>query len=140
MPADQVIIVLVVLLGIAMFMTGVSQKIRLPHSILLVIVGIILGHLAETWEPLSMLTNFRLGPEVMLFVFLPALIFESGYSIDTRQLHQDLPPILVLAIPGMLLSTFIVGLGVWWLLDIRLIVALVFGALISATDPVAVVA
>ncbi len=76
----------------------------------------------------------------MLFVFLPALIFESGYSIDTRQLHQDLPPILVLAIPGMLMSTLIVGLGVWWLLDIRLIVALVFGALISATDPVAVVA
>jgi CPA1 family monovalent cation:H+ antiporter len=140
MPADQVIIVLVVLLGIAMFMTGVSRKIHLPYTILLVIVGIILGRVAETWPPLAILTNFRLGPEVMLFVFLPALIFESGYSIDTRQLHQDLPPILVLAIPGMLMSTFIVGLGVWWLLDIKLIVALVFGALISATDPVAVVA
>ena len=123
-----------------MFMTGVSRKIHLPYTILLVIVGIILGRVAETWPPLAVLTNFRLGPEVMLFVFLPALIFESGYSIDTRQLHQDLPPILVLAIPGMLMSTFIVGLGVWWLLDIKLIVALVFGALISATDPVAVVA
>jgi len=110
MPADQVIIVLVVLLGIAMFMTGVSRKIHLPYTILLVIVGIILGRVAETWPPLAVLTNFRLGPEVMLFVFLPALIFESGYSIDTRQLHQDLPPILVLAIPGMLMSTFIVGL------------------------------
>ena len=140
MPADQVITILVVLLGIAMIMTGVSKKIHLPHTILLVIVGIILGRVAETWPPLAILTNFRLGPEVMLFVFLPALIFESGYSIDTRQLHRDLPPILILAIPGMLLSTFIVGLGVWWLLDIRLIVALVFGALISATDPVAVVA
>ncbi len=140
MPADQVIIVLVVLLGIAMFMTGVSNKIRLPHTILLVIVGIILGRVAETWPPLEVLTSFRLGPEVMLFVFLPALIFESGYSIDTRQLHKDLAPILALAIPGMLLSTFIVGLGVWWVLDVRLIVALVFGALISATDPVAVVA
>jgi len=140
MPADQVIIVLVVLLGIAMFMTGVSNLIRLPHTILLVIVGILIGWGAETWEPLSLLTSFKLGPEVMLFVFLPALIFESGFVIDTRQLHQDLPPILILAIPGMLLSTIIVGLGVWWLLDIRLIVALVFGALISATDPVAVVA
>jgi len=140
MPADQVITVLVILLGIAMFMTGVAQKIRLPHTILLVIVGIILGRVAETWPPLALLTDFTLGPEIMLFVFLPALIFESGYSIDTRQLHQDLPPILMLAIPGMLMSTLIVGLGVWWLLDIRLIVALVFGALISATDPVAVVA
>lgn len=132
--------VLVILLGIAMLMTGVSQLIRLPHTILLVIVGIILGRVAETWEPMAVLTDFRLGPEVMLFVFLPALIFESGYSIDTRQLHGDLAPILTLAIPGMLMSTFIVGFGVWWLLDIKLIVALVFGALISATDPVAVVA
>ena len=140
MPADQVITVLVILLGIAMFMTGVAHKIRLPHTIILVIVGIILGRVAETWPPLALLTGFKLGPEVMLFVFLPALIFESGFSIDTRQLHQDLPPILILAIPGMLMSTIIVGLGVWWLLDIRLIVALVFGALISATDPVAVVA
>ena len=40
----------------------------------------------------------------------------------------------------MLMSTFVVGLGVWWALDVKLIVALVFGALISATDPVAVVA
>jgi CPA1 family monovalent cation:H+ antiporter len=40
----------------------------------------------------------------------------------------------------MLMSTFVVGLGIWWALDIKLIVALVFGALISATDPVAVVA
>ena len=140
MPADQVIIVLVVLLGIAMFMTGISHLIRLPHTILLVIVGILIGWGAETWEPLSILTSFELGPEVMLFVFMPALIFESGFVIDTRQLHQDLPPILILAIPGMLMSTIIVGLGVWWLLDIRLIVALIFGALISATDPVAVVA
>ncbi len=140
MPADQVTMVLVILLGIAMIMTGVSKKIHLPHTILLVIVGIILGRVAETWQPMSILTEFRLGPEVMLFVFLPALLFESGYSIDTRQLHQDLPPILMLAIPGMLMSTLIVGLGVWWLLDIKLIVALVFGALISATDPVAVVA
>ena len=69
------------------------------------------------------------------FIGSLALIFESGYSIDTRQLHQDLPSILILAIPGMLMSTLIVGFGVWWLLDIRLIVALVFGALISATDP-----
>ena len=140
MPADQITIVLVILLGIAMLMTGVSQKIRLPHTILLVVVGIVLGRIAETWEPLAILTDFRLGPEVMLFVFLPALIFESGYSIDTRQLHNDLAPILSLAIPGMLMSTFIVGFGVWWALDMKLIVALVFGALISATDPVAVVA
>ncbi|MDH3537900.1 MAG: cation:proton antiporter, partial [Gammaproteobacteria bacterium] len=68
------------------------------------------------------------------------LIFESGFALDARQMIKDLPPILILAIPAMLMSTFVVGLGLWLALDIKLIVALVFGALISATDPVAVVA
>ncbi len=140
MAADEVIFVLVILLGIAMLMTGISRKLHIPHTILLVIVGIFLRQIAESWTPLEPLSHFQLGPEIMFFVFLPALIFESGYSIDTRQLHRDLLPILMLAIPAMLMSTFVVGLGVWWLLDVELIVALVFGALISATDPVAVVA
>ncbi|WP_424947370.1 cation:proton antiporter [Candidatus Spongiihabitans sp.] len=140
MPADELILVLVILLGIAMLLTGVSRKLPIPHTILLVIVGIALGRVADSWAPLAPLRHFQLGPEIMFFIFLPALIFESGFSIDTRQLHRDLPPILMLAIPAMLLSTCVVGLGVWWLLDIPLIVALVFGALISATDPVAVVA
>ncbi len=140
MATDELVLVLVVLLGIAMLMTGISRKLNIPHTILLVIVGMILGKIAESWSPLKPLAEFQLGPEIMLFVFLPALIFESGFSIDTRQLHRDLPPILMLAVPAMLLSTIFVGLGVWWILDVQLIVALVFGALISATDPVAVVA
>ncbi len=123
-----------------MLLTGVSQKLPVPHTILLVIVGIALGRVADSWAPLEPLRHFRLSPEIMFFIFLPALIFESGFSIDTRQLFRDLPAILMLAIPAMLLSICVVGFGVWWLLDIPLIVALVFGALISATDPVAVVA
>ena len=140
MPVSEAIFVLVVLLGIAMLVSGLCRKLPIPFTVILVVIGVLLSNLAERWPLLQPLQDFELSPEVMLFIFLPALIFESGFALDARQLTKDLPAVLILAIPGMLISTFIVGLGVWLALDIRLIIALVFGALISATDPVAVVA
>jgi len=123
-----------------MLVTGICRKLPVPFTVVLVLIGVLLSELAERWPPLEPLQHFQLSPEIMLFVFLPALIFESGFALDARQMTKDLPAILILAIPAMLMSTFIVGFGVWWAMDTRLIVALVFGALISATDPVAVVA
>ncbi len=140
MPVSEAVFVLVVLLGIAMLVTGLCRKLPIPFTVVLVIIGVLLSSLAEHWPSLQPLKDFELSPEVMLFIFLPALIFESGFALDARQLTKDLPAVLILAIPGMLMSTFIVGFGVWLALDTRLIIALVFGALISATDPVAVVA
>lgn len=140
MPVSEIIYVLVVLLGIAMLVTGTCRKLPVPFTVILVIIGMLLGNLSQLLPFLAPLRGFSLSPEIMLFIFLPALIFESGFALDARQMVKDLPPILILAIPAMLMSTFVVGLGIWWALDIKLIVALVFGALISATDPVAVVA
>ncbi|MGI9319512.1 MAG: cation:proton antiporter, partial [bacterium] len=127
-------------LGMAMLVTGVCRKLPIPFTVVLVVIGVLLSNLAERWPLLLPLKDFELSPEIMLFIFLPALIFESGFALDARQLTKDLPAVLILAIPGMLISTLIVGLGVWIALDTKLIIALVFGALISATDPVAVVA
>ncbi len=140
MPVSEAVFVIVVLLGIAMLVTGVCRKLPIPFTVVLVVIGVLLSSLAQHFPWLQPLKDFELSPEVMLFIFLPALIFESGFALDARQLTKDLPAVLVLAIPGMLMSTFIVGVGVWLTLDTRLIIALVFGALISATDPVAVVA
>lgn len=53
---------------------------------------------------------------------------------------KDLASILSLAIPALLISTAIIAVGLWWLIDLNFLLALLFGALISATDPVAVVA
>ena len=140
MPASEIVFVLVILLGIAMLISGICRNLPVPFTVILVLIGMLLGDLSHRLHFMEPLQGFTLSPEIMLFVFLPALIFESGFALDARQMIKDLPPILILAIPAMLMSTFVVGLGVWWALDVKLIVALVFGALISATDPVAVVA
>ena len=76
----------------------------------------------------------------MFFLFLPALIFEAGFNLDARQLIKDLAPVLILAISALLISTAIIGFSLSLALGLDLGVALLFGALISATDPVAVIA
>ena len=72
--------------------------------------------------------------------FWPPLLFESAIHLRTHELRRDALPIVLFAVGGTLLSTVIVGLVVTWLLAIPLPYALVFGALISATDPISVVA
>jgi CPA1 family monovalent cation:H+ antiporter len=71
---------------------------------------------------------------------LPGLLFEAAYRLDLRELRDNLRTILMLAVPGVLLSMFIIGALLNQILGIRLVEALLFGVLISATDPIAVTA
>ena len=114
MPASEIIYVLVVLLGIAMLVTGICRNLPVPFTVVLVLIGMLLSNLSHRFDFMESLQGFSLSPEIMLFIFLPALIFESGFALDARQMIADLPPILILAIPAMLMSTFVVGLGIWW--------------------------
>lgn len=75
----------------------------------------------------------------MLFVFIPTLIFESAFNFDVRQVSRNIWAILVLAIPGLLLSTLIIGLIISGVTEFSFMVALLLGAILSATDPVAVI-
>jgi len=140
MPLSETVLVLMGLLAVAMVAASLARELSIPFTVILVGIGMLLGAASHTWAPLHELEHFRLSPDLVLFVFLPALIFESGYNLDARQLIRDILPILTMAIPALLLSTAIIGLGLWLLLGMTPAVALLFGALISATDPVAVVA
>lgn len=122
----------------------ISLKTRIPYTVLLVIAGSLLVPLSEI-EIFSFITSFQLTPELLFFVFLPILIFESAYNINIRNIKENKFAISILAIPGLLISTFIIGfLGQWAFsllgFEIPLLVTLLFGAIISATDPVAVLA
>ena len=140
MPLSESILVLMVLLTTGIVASGLFRNLPVPYTVILVVIGMVLANLSKIWPPLELLTHFHLTPDLVLFVFLPALIFESALSLNARQLIKDIAPVLVLAVPALLFSTFAVGLGVWMLLPVEFIVALLFGALISATDPVAVIA
>jgi len=138
MPLSESILLLASLLFIGIIVSGVARRSPIPYTVILVIIGILLGQVSQNWPSLSVLHSFKLTPELVLFLFLPTLIFESGLKLNSRQLIKDLAPVLMLAIPALIISTSIIGIGLWYLLSINLLTALLFGALISATDPVAV--
>ena len=136
-------------LGLAALMLPIARRLNIPYTVLLAVVGFILGLIEIFIDPagvsgilgdfLYSLANFKITYEAVMFIFLPTLIFNSGLSIDVHRLLDDLGPILFLAIAGLLLSTFIIGYSVWLVSGMSLLVCLLLGAIVSATDPVAVV-
>ncbi len=132
------------LMLIALGINVLSVKTKIPYTVLLVIGGSCLVPLSEV-ELFSFITSFQLTPELLFFVFLPILIFESAFNINIRNMKENKYAIGMLSIVGLLASTFFIGYaGQWafhWLgLEVPLLVTLLFGAIISATDPVAVLA
>jgi monovalent cation:H+ antiporter, CPA1 family len=132
---------IITLMLVAAVATMASKRLRkLPLTILLVFVGIAVSALAEHVPGLDPLATFHLTPELVLFVFIPTLIFESAVNLNARQVARNIWPILALAVPGLLLSTVVIGLVMTWLTDFDIMVAMLLGAILSATDPVAVIA
>ena len=139
MPLSEIMLVVMGLLTVSMMAAAICNYIPVPYTVFLVILGMFLGSLARQDIGLNFLLDFQLTPDLVLYLFLPVLIFESAINLDARSLMKDIAPILVLAIPALVISTTIVGLGLWFIEDFNIIYALIFGALISATDPVAVI-
>jgi CPA1 family monovalent cation:H+ antiporter len=108
-----------------------ARRLRLPYTVSLVLMGLLIALLT----PLE----FEATPDLILAIFVPPLVFEAAFHLDLKQLRQNLVPILFLAVPGVLLSTMLVGGMTALGAGVAFGTAAVFGALIAATDPVAVV-
>jgi Na+:H+ antiporter len=143
------IFALFVLLAIAVLMLPLTKRIGVPYTVFLAVIGIGLGFVLQAAQGANLgvlgdflegASSFSLTSEVIFFVFLPALVFESALAIDARRLMADIWPILFLAVVGLLLSSFLVGGAVWSVAAMPFVVCLLLGAILSATDPVAVVA
>jgi len=120
------------LIGIALIVGLAAERLRVPYSVALLVVGIALSSRA-TVEPLFAF------PQGLLFVFLPALVFEAALQLDAEALLRRWLPIAVLAVPGVVFSAGSVALGAAFS-GLPLEAAFVLGAIVAATDPVAVIA
>ncbi|MCW2283962.1 CPA1 family monovalent cation:H+ antiporter [Rhodoblastus acidophilus] len=121
------------MLAIAMMVAMLARRLRLPYTIGLVLVG---GLLA--WSGTRRLPP--LTSELLYYLILPPLLFEAALALRWRDLRRDLAPILSLAVFGTVAAMAVVAAAVHYLMGWPLAAALVFGALISATDPVAIIA
>ena len=134
-----IVMLLVGLLFAASVISLVAARVRFPYTVILVIFGFGVRTIFADWDGFQFLQS-EISTDVVFFIFLPTLLFESSFNLDSKVLFRNIVPVLTLAIPAFLLSTAIVGYLGSWALGIPLVTALLFGALISATDPVAVVA
>ena len=108
------------------------RRLRIPYTVALVIVGLMITFQTSL--------KFELTPELILALFVPPLVFEAAFHLNFQELRRNLPAILLLAVPGVILTMFIIGGMLVFGIQMSLPIALVFGSLIAATDPVAVIA
>ena len=123
----------VALLAIAIVVAIAARQFRLPYTVGLVIVGAILTLSNPGFVP-------HLTHDLIFDLLLPPLLFEAALSMSWREVQRDFFPIAVLATLGTVIAACVVTGGMVWLLDWPAPSALVFGVLIAATDPVAIIA
>jgi monovalent cation/hydrogen antiporter len=126
--------VILLLLAVVTILAEVANKIKVPHPILLVLVGIVIG--LVPWLP-----DFALRPEVIFLLFLPPVLYAAAWSTSWPDFKAARRPIGLLAIGCVIFTTcavawithtFIPGFG--WA------EAFVLGAIISPPDAVAATA
>ncbi|MBW4686871.1 MAG: sodium:proton antiporter [Komarekiella atlantica HA4396-MV6] len=128
----QFLLVLSVSLSVATLPQVFSWFRQIPYTLLLVIVGLGLAFVDVRLVTLS--------PELILFIFLPPLLFEAAWNLKWSELKQDLVPICLYAVLGVVISIVGVAIALNQLAGLSLTTALLIGASLSATDPVSVTA
>jgi len=135
MNGENIIVVeevIVLLLLIASVVAITARQLRLPYTVGLVLIGLALTLITSV--------ELNISPQVILGLLVPPLVFEAAFHIRLDDLRRDFWLILTLAVPGVILTTVLVGGVVAWGTGLAIPAALVFGAMVSATDPVSVVA
>jgi monovalent cation:H+ antiporter, CPA1 family len=123
----------VILITVTLVVSLIAKRLRLPYTLVLVLAGLAIG-----FSPL--VNGVILDPDVVLFLFLPALLFEGAWNADVKKLAASWLPIFLLAVPGLLIALALLaivlhlGTGLSWLL------AALVAAIVSPTDPIAALA
>jgi Na+:H+ antiporter len=145
-------ITLVLLAGLLILVSllqPLATRLRLPASVLLAAVGISIGAAstflarAETGGTLGALArvfvDLPVDSNTFLYVFLPALLFQSALSIEVQRIIEDAGPVLLLAVVAVLVATFVIGFALAPFAEVSLVACLMLGAMVATTDPVAVI-
>jgi CPA1 family monovalent cation:H+ antiporter len=129
----ELIRIFVLLVGAAALVTILARRIRLPYTVALVAAGLVTGAFVQ---PLKV----AITPELVLVVLLPALIFEASYQTDFSKLRPSIAGVFLLAGPGVFVSAALIAAALYFGAGLPAPQAFVVGAMLSATDPAAVIA
>ena len=138
MDLPRLLLEISALLAVAVLLSLAARRLRVPLSVVLVVIGFTAAAVGLDTDVGAL--EGEAFEEVVVFLFLPVLVFAAALGIDLRAFVRNLGAVLTLAVLGFLVSAVLVGLTLHVVLGTALTVAFLFGALISATDPVAAVA
>ena len=126
-----------------------AARLRLPFTVILAVMGMLIGaaaavalatELTDVLNPAARaILELPIRANVFLYVFLPTLLFQVALKLNLRRMLDDWVPILTLAVVAVLVATLAVGYALAWVSAIPLVVCLLIGAIVSTTDPSAVV-
>lgn len=147
------LVVIVAIIAGLFVVIGLSEplavRLRLPATVILALMGIVIGAVSTALISLPLPEGIRaaaaaiqdlpIRANLFLYVFLPTLIFQIALSIDLRRMLDDWVPILLLAVVAVVVSTLAVGWALYPLAGLSLMSCLMIGAIVSTTDPSAVV-
>jgi len=127
----RVEITVLVLLLVASAVTVFVRRIRIPYTVALVLAGLVLSFIPQM--------EVEVSSGFILSIFVPPLVFEAALELNFIELRRNLSSIVLLAVPGVILNMLVVGAVVALGAGLSWPMALLFGSLIAATDPVAVI-
>lgn len=130
-PAGLDVTVFLELLIAVAVVAAFVRFVRIPYTVALVVVGLGLALLPNT-------PQIELTPEIILNIFLPVLLFYGAYHLDFSQLRANLTAVSLLAIPGVVVTAGLAGVALHFAAGVDWPIALLFGTIVAATDPVAV--
>jgi CPA1 family monovalent cation:H+ antiporter len=126
-----------------------AARLRLPFSVILALLGILIASgslfflrtdLTDALNPVAeAILGLPIRSNVFLYVFLPTLLFQATLGMNLRRMVDDWVPILVLAVVAVVVATLSVGYALSWASSLPLAACLLIGAIVSTTDPSAVV-
>jgi CPA1 family monovalent cation:H+ antiporter len=126
------LVALVALLITVPIVAGLARRLGLPYTVVLVFVG-----LAVAVLPVSV--DLGITPDAAVSLLLPGLVFEAAYRLDGTELRRTFGGVALLAIPGVIISAGVVAVVLHLATGLPVEEAFLVGAMVSATDPVAVV-
>lgn len=128
----QVVELFVALIAAAAIVALLTRRSGLPYTVALVLLGLLIAGVGPP-------AHLTITPELVLIVLVPGLVFEAAYRLDVTELRQTFVGAAILAIPGVLVSAGVVAL-VLSAAGLEPSLAFIVGAIVSATDPVSVIA
>ena len=128
----EAIRVVVTLLSVAAVTAIVVRRLRIPYSVSLVVLGIVAGALLPHG-------TIQVTPELVLLALVPGLVFEAALRLELADLRSTFGWMVLLAAPGVLISAVIVAVVLKLATGLPFELGMVVGAMVAATDPVAVI-